>query len=155
MKHKTPTRTVAASLLALVATFVLADAPTVIQSSDKAALTAALGTEVTVEGKVESAKWSASGKVCNIIFEGEPTFVVAVFEKSRSKLDEAFGGDFAKQFTGTTLRITGKLAEYGGRDPKYKDAGATQIILSQTGQVTVMSSAASQPAMQPTTVPTP
>ncbi|MDB5324972.1 MAG: hypothetical protein JWM57_541 [Phycisphaerales bacterium] len=149
MKHKT----LAASLLTLMAASVWADAPTIIQSSDKAALTAAVGTEVTVEGKVESAKWSASGKVCNIKFEGEPTFVVAVFEKSRGKLDEAFGGDFAKQFSGATLRITGKLAEYGGRDPKYKDAGALQIILSQTGQVTVMSSATSQPATQPATAP--
>jgi hypothetical protein len=125
-----------------VAQAALADGSAVIKSSDKDALKAAVGTEVTVEGKVASAEWSKSGKVCNIKFEGEPTFVVASFEKSRAKLDEAFGGDFTKQFAGATIRISGKLAEYGGRDPKYKEA--TQIVLSQTGQVTIMT-----PATQP------
>lgn len=151
MKHLIRPRHLAAVLLcsALVAPAVWADGSPVIKSDDKAALTAAIDTNVTVEGKVASAEWSRTGKVCNIKFEGEPTFVVAVFEKSRAKLDEAFGGDFTKQFIGATIRISGKLAAYGGRDPKYKEA--TQIVLSQTGQVSVMT-----PATQPsaTTQPT-
>lgn len=142
MKHSP----LAASLLAAFAVAAFAQTPAaIIKTGDKAALDAAQGTEVTVEGVVSSAAWSKSGKVCNIEFEGAPNFVVAVFEKSRAKLDEAFGGDFTKQFAGSTLRVTGKLAAYGGKSPKYE--GASQIILSQSGQITVIS-AATQPATQ-------
>lgn len=137
--------TLAGPLLAVFAVAAIAaDMPAVIKTSDKAALDAARDKEVTVEGKVSSAAWSKSGKVCNIEFDGEPNFVVAVFEKNKAKLDEAFGGDFTKQFTGATIRVTGKVAAYGGKSPKYE--GASQIIVSQTGQVTIMT-----PATQPTT----
>lgn len=143
MKHAIFAASCAASCLGLFAVAALAQTP-VIKTSDKAALDAARGTQVTVEGIVASAAWSKTGTVCNIYFEGEPNFVVAVFEKSRPKLDEAFGGDFTKQFAGATLRVTGRLAEYGGRVPKYKDA--SQIILSQGGQVTVMKAGPTPPA---------
>ncbi|HEX8322291.1 MAG TPA: hypothetical protein VF595_00135 [Tepidisphaeraceae bacterium] len=144
MKRYTP----ATFVLALFAVAALAEVPGgIIKTDDKAALTAAIDKEVTVEGKVSAAAWSKSGKVCNIEFEGDPNFVVAVFEKSRPKLDEAFGGDFTKQFNGAVLRVTGKLAAYGGRTPKYKDA--TQIILTQTGQITVVTPASTQPATRP------
>ncbi|MGC4033032.1 MAG: hypothetical protein QM754_15110 [Tepidisphaeraceae bacterium] len=119
----------------------------IIKVSDTAALEAAKdGEEVVVEGKVAKAEWSKSGKVANIEFEGDPKFMIVVFEKSRAKLDEAFGGDFTKQFTGATVRFTGKIAAYGGKAKKYE--GATQMIVSQTGQVTVMV-AATQPASEP------
>ena len=117
-----------------------------IDASDAAAITAAKDTNATVQGKVSSAEWSKSGKVCTIEFENAPTFMAAAFEKSKEKLDTAFGGDFAKNITGATIKVTGKVAAYGGHAEKYKDA--MQVVIKTTGQITVVTPA-SQPATQP------
>jgi len=123
------------------------EAPKTIDASDTAAVTAAKDTDVIVQGKVALAEWSKSGKVCNITFENAPGFMAVAFAKTRKKLDEAFGGDFAKQLTGATVKVSGKLGEYKGYDKQYKDA--MQLIIKDTSQVTVV-----MPATQPTTQPT-
>ena len=138
----------AASLIAALAlTAVADDDSAVIKVSDKAALDAADGKEATVEGKVAQAKWSRTGTVCAVTFEGTTGFSCAVFKKNKDKLDAGFGGDFAKQITGATVKITGKVAAYGGRDPKLE--GGKQMIISDTGQVTIVSGATSQPTTEP------
>ena len=45
------------------------DAVGIIDVSDKAAIDAAMGKEVIVEGVIDEARWSRSGKVMNIEFE--------------------------------------------------------------------------------------
>ena len=45
-------------------------APTLIQASDADAVKAATNTETVVEGVIESAEWSSTGKVMNAKFEG-------------------------------------------------------------------------------------
>lgn len=119
-----------------------------IQASDTAAITAAKDTTATVQGKVESAEWSKSGKVCTITFENAPGFMAAAFQKSKEKLDAAFGGDFAKQMVGATIKINGKLAAYGGHDDTFKDA--MQVVIKTTGQITVVT-----PSTAPATQPAP
>jgi len=149
------TRIAAVFLLTVACAALHADEPSaILKTDDKAALTAAIDKTVTVEGKVASASWSKSGKVMNVKFEGEPNFVVAVFQKNKDKLDTAFNGDLAKTLTGATIRINGKLAKYGGRDEAYADA--TQLILSMPTQLTIVTpaDAATQPATtQPATAP--
>ena len=143
----------AVPLLALVAfTFARAqDATTqsaVISVSDKDALTAAKDTETTIEGKIEKAEWSKSGKVFNIDFADNTSGVlVALFEKSKTKFEEAFGGDLGTTLTGSKVRIKGKIGTYGGKSPAYE--GRLQIVLSQTSQLTIV-----EPAAGATTAPT-
>ena len=121
------------------------DAPKTLAASDTAAIAAAKDNEVVVQGKISSAEWSRTGKVCNITFENAPGFMAVAFVKSRKKLDEAFGGDAAKQLTGATVKLSGKLGEYKGYDRKFKDA--MQLIIKDTSQVTVVT-AATQPTTQ-------
>ena len=115
-----------------------------IDASDTAAVAAAKDSDSTILGKLEKVEWSKSGKVCNFVFENAPGFMAVSFEKSKDKMNEAFGGDFAKQLTGATVKITGKVAEYGGHDEKFKDA--MQIVIKQTNQLTVVAAAATEPA---------
>ena len=139
-----------AAVLLAVSVFAFAEPSTIIKVGDTAAIEAAKDTEATVEGKIAKAEWSRSGKVCNIEFEGEPKFMAVVFEKSRPKLDEAFGGDFSKDWTGAVVRLTGKIAPFGGKVKKYE--GYSQMILSQMGQISVLTPA-TQPSTQPATMP--
>jgi len=122
----------------------------IIQATDLPALTAVKGTTVQVEGVIESAKWSSSGKVMMIQFEGKPdeALLAAVFEKQRKKFDDAFSGDAAKSFTGAKVRLKGRLIEYDGPDEQLK--GRLQLILGQSFQVTIVTPA---PETQPTSVP--
>jgi hypothetical protein len=131
-------------VMLLLAPVAVAQESTLIDVTDKAALEAAKDKNVTVHGKVLKAEWSGSGKVCNVTFEDAPHFVGAAFEKNREKLDTAFGGDFAASMTGAEIKLSGKIAAYGGRDPAMKEA--TQILITSTNQVTVLTPAA--PATQ-------
>lgn len=144
----------AASLIAALAlTAVADDAPAIIKVSDTPAIDAADGKEVTVEGKVDQARWSRTGSVCTVTFADATGFSCAVFKKNKEKLDAGFGGDFSKQLSGATVKITGKVAAYGGRDPKL--TGGKQIIISDTGQVTIVTPAATQPTTAPAAPVTP
>lgn len=106
-----------------------------IESTDKAGLEAAVGKQVTVTGKVEKAEWSKSGKVMNVAFAAESPLLLAVFEKAKDKVNEAFAGDAAKAWTGATVTVTGKLTKYGGKAKEYE--GKLQIIVTDPKQVTV------------------
>jgi hypothetical protein len=110
----------------------------VLQASDAEAIDTHLGIRVTVEGVVKSAAWSRSGKVCNIEFEGtdESKFFACLFERSKRKFDDAFGGDLATAIVGRKVRVRGLLDLYGGRDQSWMDR--TQIILSNPGQLEIV-----------------
>jgi hypothetical protein len=136
--------------LLLLCCSVRAEEGAVIDVADKATLDAAKGTDVIVQGKVSKAEWSKSGKVCNVEFENAPHFMCAAFDRNKEKLDAAFNGDFAKAMTGATVKISGKLAPYGGRIEALKEA--TQIVIKETRQVTFVATS-DAPATQPTTQP--
>jgi hypothetical protein len=106
----------------------------VIAASDKAALDANDGKEVTVTGTIKKAAWSGTGKVMNVEFADSP-LVAAVFEKNKAAIDRAFGGDAAKKWTGAKVKVSGKLAKYGGRIEALK--GKPQIIIDKAEQVVI------------------
>ncbi len=110
----------------------------VISATDTAALKAAIGQDVVVEGTIERAEWSRSGKVINIEFKGASAdgFIAVAFDRIRKKLDESFNGDFAKTMTGATVRLRGKLEASGAKDPKF--ANRPQLIISDPSQVTIV-----------------
>ncbi|MEM6314887.1 MAG: hypothetical protein AAF743_12415, partial [Planctomycetota bacterium] len=109
-----------------------------------------VGKEVTVEGTIESAKWSRSGKVMNIRFAGvdDKGFMAALFERQRGAFDEAHGGDVAEALSGKRVRITGTLRLYGGRAEQLK--GRPEIILRNPSQLEIL---ADEPATRPSTKP--
>ena len=127
-------------LIVAMCGFVRAEEPAVIDVSDKAAISAAMGKDVIVKGTVSSAEWSASGKVMNISFENtqESGMRAALFQKKKEEFDAAFGGDLAKALTGAKVRISGKLQEF--RDKP-------EIVLNLPSQLTIVEQAPStQPA---------
>ena len=118
----------------------------VISASDKAALDASKDQDVIIEGVCTEAAWSNSGKVMNLRFEGsdESKFGAVVFLKNKEKMNEAFNGDATKAWSGSKLRIKGKLVEYGGKADSMK--GSLQVVITEPSQVTVVELPATQPA---------
>ena len=104
-------------------------------ANDEAGLKAAIGKEINVDGVVEKAEWSKSGKVMNIEFKNSQ-LLGAVFQRDSKALNEAFNGDFAKAITGAKVRIKSKLDTYGGKDKKLE--GRPQIIIKKMYQVTIL-----------------
>ena len=113
--------------------------PAVIEASDTAGLNAKKGETITVEGVVESARWSSTGKVLNVVFkdtEKDKGLLCAAFDKNKEKLDAAFGGDAPAQWTGAKVRVTGKLENYGGKIEAWKDR--PQIVIQYPEQVVIV-----------------
>src|SRR5262249_50679021 len=101
----------------------------VLRASDGPSLAAHLGAEVEAEGTITIARWSASGAVMMIEFEGgeDRALLAAVFANDRKNFDSAFAPDAAAFFSGKTVRIRGKLEKYGGKSERYMHY--PQIIL--------------------------
>jgi hypothetical protein len=116
-----------------------ASAPRVLQATDTDAIKAAKDTDATVEGVIESAEWSSSGKVMVIRFKGTE-FSAVVFNRIKLKLDKAFSGDVAKTLTGAKVRLKGTIGEF-----KEKP----QIVINQTTQITILEPADGSAASQP------
>lgn len=127
----------------------------IIQAGDKSAIDAAMNSEVTIEGVCSEAAWSNSGKVMNVQFKDadESKLMAVVFVKNREKIDQAFGGDATKAWTGAKLRIKGKLQSYGGRSEAMK--GRPEMVITDASQVTVVElpPASDSPTTEPTTRP--
>lgn len=86
----------------------------VISAADKDALATRLGNEVTVEGMVTDAKWSASGKVFLIRFKDTESsqFQAAIFIKNKDAMEKAFAGDLSKALEGAKVQVKGKLQTF-------------------------------------------
>ena len=125
---------VALSLLTCVAFADDKPAPIAIDAADKAALETNQGKQVVVSGTIKTAEWSRTGKVMNVEFENSP-LILAVFEKSKEAVNQAFEGDAARKWTGAKVKVTGKLGKYGGRAKAYEDR--PQIIVEKASQVTI------------------
>jgi hypothetical protein len=105
-----------------------------IEASDKKALDENAGKQVAVVGTVSKAEWGKSGKVMTVEF-ADSELLLAVFDRAKAEVNEAFEGDAAKAWAGAKVKVTGKLATYGGRDKAFE--GRPQIIVSKASQVTV------------------
>ncbi len=146
---------IAASLLVLLCAVVgqAEDAPTtqpstqpaLIQATDTDAIAAKKGEFVTVEGVVEKAAWSKSGKVLNVFFKDadrDRGLQAAAFLKNKEKLDAEFGGDAAAHWTGAKIRITGKIEPYGAKGDKVKER--LEIVIQNPQQVVIVEPAPKQ-----------
>lgn len=116
------------------------DAPAstgIVAVSDHDQIKANVDKEIVVEGKIDKAQWSRSGKVFNITFDGVDAnkFAVVYFEKSKAKFDEALQGDAGKSLTGASVRIRGKVVAYKGKSEKLKDR--LEMHLTEPSQITV------------------
>lgn len=114
-----------------------AGSQSVIAAGDKDALTANMNKEATIEGTIDKAEWSSTGKVMKATFkEGADTKVAAiVFVKNRDKFDQAFSGHVSKALTGAKVRLKGKLKEF---------KGSPEIVLDDVNQVTIVEAAPAQ-----------
>jgi DNA/RNA endonuclease YhcR with UshA esterase domain len=103
----------------------------VIDVSDKAAVDGAMNKECVVEGVVESAAWSQSGKVMTIRFKNsnESKFIAAVFEKKKEDFNSAFSGDVTKALPGAKVRIRGTIKDYRGKPEIVIDTPAALTIV--------------------------
>jgi DNA/RNA endonuclease YhcR with UshA esterase domain len=111
--------------------------PAPIAATDTAAIKAKVGETVTVEGVLEDAEWSNSGKVMNATFKDVKDGVkIAVFQKNKDKINAAFGGDAAAKWKGATVQVTGKVSEYKGKVESLK--GRLEIIVDNPEQVTIV-----------------
>jgi hypothetical protein len=108
-----------------------------IKASDKDAITANMDKDVVIEGVIDKAEWSATGKVMKATFKdgADSKLSAIIFVKNRDAFDKAFSGDVTKALDGASVRIKGKLKEY--RD-------APEIVLDSPDQITIV-----QPATQP------
>ena len=144
-----------AVLLAGVPAFVHADdAPTTMPATEPTTQGAAIaasetdtikgkmGETVTLEGEVESASWSKSGAVMNVMFKdaGDDGVMITIFKSSREKLDAAFDGDAAAKLAGAKVQVTGKVESYGGKKESWK--GRPQIVVNAPEQIKITEAAA-------------
>ena len=102
---------------------------TVLSVDDTAAIQAAMGKTITVEGKVQAAFW-VKGTILLITFRKEESgFVGVAFGRNKVALNEAFGGDIATAVKGKKVRITGTVSEHNSRP---------QIVVDKAEQLKVV-----------------
>jgi hypothetical protein len=113
--------------------------PTKVDASDADAVQQAVGRHVILEGTIEKAAWSSSGKVMKATFKGNPKLSVIAFQSKKDDLDKAFNGDFAGAMTGAKVRVSGLLK-------KFRDS--PEMVIDDAKQVTIVSGVASTQASQ-------
>jgi DNA/RNA endonuclease YhcR with UshA esterase domain len=115
-------------------------APVLVNATDKDAVTAAMGKDVLLEGTIESAAWSSSGKVMKATFKDSSKVSIVLFEKKKTDFDNAFAGDVVKALVGARVRVSGKLKDF---------KGSPEVALDQVSQITILDAApSSQPSDQ-------
>jgi DNA/RNA endonuclease YhcR with UshA esterase domain len=114
----------------------------IIDVADKSAIDANKGKEIVVEGVIDTAAWSGSGKVMRIEFKGnqQSKLHAVVFASKKKDFDEAYSGDVAKTLTGARVRVKGKLEDYQNRP---------EIKISSTSQLTILEPRPSTPTSNP------
>ena len=122
--------------------------PILIDATDKAALDAAIGKDVVVQGIVASAAWSGTGSVMTIEFKNARTsrFTAVIFQRNRAKIDDGFAGDVTKALAGAKVRIRGKLEMYAPASDS--SAAHPEIIITLGDQITILEAS---PATRPGT----
>jgi DNA/RNA endonuclease YhcR with UshA esterase domain len=121
-----------------------APSSSILHPGDKDAVAAAADKDVTIEGVIDQAAWSSSGKVMKATFKdgGETKLAAIIFSSNKDKFDKAFGGDVTKALTGAKVRLKGHLKDY---------KGSPEIVLDNVDQLTIVEAAspdaaASQPS---------
>ncbi len=112
--------------------------PTVIEAKNLSTLREHVGQKVVVTGTIAEAKWSDSGKVMHVRFEGvDPKdFGLFSFSSTRDQFDRGFGGDIAKVLVGSKVRVKGELQTYGGNYEAHADR--VEILLRWPNQLTIL-----------------
>jgi DNA/RNA endonuclease YhcR with UshA esterase domain len=112
---------------------------TVVKPDDKEAIAANMDKDVVIEGTIESAAWSGTGKVMAAHFKdgAETKLQAVIFVKNRDKFDKEFSGDVAKALTGAKVRVKGKLKEF---------KGSPEVVMDTADQVTIVEAAPAAPA---------
>jgi hypothetical protein len=89
---------------------------------------------VVVEGTIDKADWSKSGKVMIATFKDadESKLSAIIFVANREKFDSAFSGDVTKALAGAKVRLKGKLKDY---------KGSPEMVLDTPDQVTIVEAA--------------
>jgi DNA/RNA endonuclease YhcR with UshA esterase domain len=107
---------------------------TLIKPQDHDAIVANMDKDVAIEGKIDKAEWSKSGKIMIATFDGgaETKLQAVVFVKDREKFDNAFSGDVSKALAGAKVRVTGKLKDY---------KGSPEVVLDKPEQITIVEAA--------------
>jgi hypothetical protein len=115
--------------------------PAAIAANDSKAIARAMGQPATVEGVVNTAFWSATGRVMNIEFvDVRPDgFYCAMFATQREQMDASFGGNMAGALSGARVQISGTITSYRDRP---------QIIIAEPEQIRVIA-----PSTRPATRP--
>ena len=115
----------------------------ILHPGDKDALAAAADKDVVIEGTIDKASWSSSGKVMKATFQdgADSKLSVIIFSSNKDKFDKAFNGDVAKTLTGAKVRLKGHLKDY---------KGTPEIVLDNVDQVTIVEAVSTDaPATQP------
>jgi DNA/RNA endonuclease YhcR with UshA esterase domain len=114
----------------------------VIKPEDHDAIVANMDKDVVIEGTIDKAEWSKSGKVMIATFEGgaETKLQAVLFVANREKFDSAFSGDVSKALTGAKVKIKGKLKDY---------KGSPEVVMDKPDQITIVEAAAEKPATTP------
>jgi hypothetical protein len=106
-----------------------------IDASDPDAVQHAIGSRVTLEGTIEKAAWSSSGKVLKATFKGNDKLTLVAFQSKKDDLDKAFNGDVAGAMTGSKVQVSGLLKQFKG-SPEMVIDDAKQLTISSTGSTT-------------------
>src|SRR4051794_9798939 len=114
----------------------------IIDVADKSTIEASKGKDVVVEGVIDTAAWSSSGKVMRIEFKGnqQSKLHAVLFSSKKKDFDEAYSGDVAKTLVGARVRVKGKLEDYQNRP---------EIKISSTSQLTILEPGPSTPTTSP------
>jgi hypothetical protein len=91
--------------------------PAPLDPTDHAAIAAADGKRVTVEGVIQKVDWSKSGKVLRLSFDTDdfaaPDVLIGVaFLAGKQQLTDALEGDPAQRLTGVRVRLTGSVKRF-------------------------------------------
>ena len=107
---------------------------TAIAPNDKDAIAAGMDKEVVIEGVIDKAEWSGSGKVMKATFKdaADTKLSAIIFVKAREAFDKAFSGDVSKALSGAKVRIKGKLKDF---------KGSPEMVLDTVDQVTIVEAA--------------
>lgn len=103
--------------------------PTKVDPTDKDAVKAAQGKDVILEGTIDKAAWSSSGKVMKATFKGNDQLNVIVFQKKKEAFDKAFNGDLTTTLTGAKVRIHGELKDFHG---------SPEVVMDDVDQLTII-----------------
>jgi hypothetical protein len=120
----------------------------VIRAYDVPALQKHLGRSVTVEGRVRGVSFTTAHNALNIELAGPEARALLVWipPDSYVKFAKEFGEDPTALLMNRSIRVSGRLSEYGGRRAGWKDR--LQITLDDPSQLSILATDTALPTTQ-------